>query len=112
MSSDLETLETPVEEVRDELLNDPDTANIAKKLCMPLEEYVEQVLYYAQNPDIEPEFDLIPEEEVKSYGGSTIEEVKQWFIDVQEGKIDLRLPHEKDAFEEAKKNPIIIPSIY
>ncbi len=103
-------LSRPIEEIRAELLNDPHTIHIAEKLHMSLEDYVEQVLYYVKNPDKQPEFHILPEGEEKIHGAATVSEVKQWFTDVHEGKIDLRPKHYKDAFDVIKKNPFMFPT--
>ncbi len=95
-----------LEEIRARLLSDPYTSNIAKTIGVPLKEYVEKVLYYAQNPDAQPELQLISDEDAKRQGLATVDEVKQWFVDVQDGKIDLRPDHEKDSFEKSQKRPV------
>lgn len=94
-------LKRPVEEVRAELLQDPNTRQIADKLGMKLEEYVELVLDYAQHPEKQPEFNLISDGEAKAKGVATTAEVKQWFEGVADGKVDLREPHERDEFDES-----------
>jgi DNA-directed RNA polymerase specialized sigma subunit len=105
-------LKRPVEEVRAELLKDESTRQIAEKLGMELEAYVEKVLEYAQNPDKQPEFNLISEAEAQAKGVATVREVKQWFEDVADGKVDLREPHERDSFDHStlsgnrKKAPV------
>lgn len=105
-------LKRPVEEVRAELLNDESTRQIAEKLGMALADYVEKVLDYAQNPDKQPEFNLISEGEAKAKGVATTKEVKQWFEEVVEGRVDLREPHERDSFDQTtlsgnrKKPPV------
>ena len=72
-------LKKPVEQVRKELLADEHTQNIAKKLGMKLEEYVELVLSYATNPGKEPVLQLLDDAEVKAQGGATMEDVRGWF---------------------------------
>jgi len=99
-------LKRPVEEVRKELLADSNTKTIADKLGMNLEEYVELVLDYAQHPEKQPEFNIISEGEAKAEGIATVGEVKQWFEDVADGKIDVRDPRDRDGFEGKKKAPV------
>ena len=96
----MKRLKRPVEEVRAELLADPATQAIAQKLGMPLEQYVEKVLDFAQHPEKQPQFNVLPEGDVKAAGGATTGEVKQWLDDVAEGKVDLRDDREKDVFEQ------------
>lgn len=95
----MKKLKRPVEEVRAELLADPHTKDIAKTLGIPLEEYVEKVLDYAQHPEKQPQFNVLPDEVIKAQGGATTADVKQWFENVAAGKIDLRDPRDKDGFE-------------
>ncbi|MBZ4399050.1 hypothetical protein OWM54_20630 [Myxococcus sp. MISCRS1] len=61
-------LKRPIEVVRAELLNDADTKKIAKAVGMKLEDYVELVLKYAQDKDLEPELNIVPDEELKKNG--------------------------------------------
>ena len=71
----MKKLKRPVEEIRAELLVDPATQGIASKLGIPVEQYVEKVLDYAQNPEKQPQLN----------------------------QIDLREEHEKDVFEEGSE---------
>jgi DNA-directed RNA polymerase specialized sigma subunit len=105
----MKKLKKPVEQLRVELVADPATQSIAKKLGLPVEEYVEKVLDYAQHPDKQPQLNLIPDGVAKSQGGATTADVVKWFNDVAARKIDVRDDRqkarddrEKDAFE-AKK---------
>lgn len=95
----MKNLKRPVEEVRAELLADPATQSIARRLGMELEAYVEKVLDFAQHPEKKPEFNVLPDGVVKAQGGATSAEVAQWMEDVADGKVDLREPREKDIFE-------------
>ena len=98
----MKKLKRPVEELRAQLLADSHTQSIAKKLGCPLEEYVEKVLDYAQNPEKQPEFNVLPDGIAKQQGAATTAEVKQWFEEVLAGKVDLRAEHEKDGFEQGR----------
>ncbi|MGC4114846.1 MAG: hypothetical protein QM765_09595 [Myxococcales bacterium] len=96
----MKKLKRPIEEVRAELMADPATQSIAQRLGMPLEEYVEKVIDYALHPEKKPEFNVLPDGEVRAQGGATTGEVKQWLEDVADGKVDIRPDREKDSFEE------------
>ena len=76
-------LKRPVEQVRAELLDDPDTKRIAKSVGMELKDYVEMVLDYAQNPDKQPIMNVAPDEELRAagYEPPSTEEVAKFFID-------------------------------
>ncbi len=61
-------LTKPIPELRQELLVDKDTLRIAKALKMKIEDYVELVLDYVQNPEKEPELYLATDEELREVG--------------------------------------------
>lgn len=90
----------PVEEVRAELLQNRETAEIARNLGLPLEEYVEKVLGYYQDPAKEPQIYLTTEEQVRAAGvkPTTEKDVLEWLQKVDKGEIDLRPDRMKDAF--------------
>ena len=48
-------LVAPVGVLRDQLRGDARTIEIARALGVDLEEYIEQILYFASNPDEEPD---------------------------------------------------------
>jgi hypothetical protein len=98
-------LKRPVEQVRAELLNDPDTKRIAKAVGMELKDYVEMVLDYAQNPDKEPMMNVAPDEELRAagYEPPSTEEVAKFFVDTAKEMIkegDSKFG--KSAFESGK----------
>jgi hypothetical protein len=49
-------------EIRKKVLADPNTAQIAEKLGVPLEQYVERVVYFAMNPQALPEYLVVSDE--------------------------------------------------
>lgn len=95
-------LKKPVEELRAELLADERTQRYAKKLNMPLEAYVEKVLYYATHPEEQPVFNVLPEDQVKAMGGATVGEVKSWLEKADRGEIALGPKGYTDGFDPAK----------
>lgn len=56
------SLGMPLEMARQKALQDPDVQKAAEILGVDLEEYVEKILYFAQNPDAEPELHVLDEE--------------------------------------------------
>jgi hypothetical protein len=95
-------LKKPIPELRADLMADPRTKDMAERLGMTLEAYVEKVLDFAQHPEKVPQMNVLPEAEVKAQGGATVEEVKAWMEDVRDGKITLPGDNRpKDAFESA-----------
>jgi hypothetical protein len=92
-------LERPVEVVRAELLKDPETKKIAEAVSMELEEYVELVLQYAQDPDKEPELAVVSDEELMENGFTPLssEEAADILIQGMKGQ----LPGSAPDFEES-----------
>lgn len=54
--------------LRATLLADPTTKGIAKNLGVPLEDYVEQVLHFAANPQEEPSLYVVEDEDLRQLG--------------------------------------------
>jgi hypothetical protein len=100
-------LKKPVEELRRDLLADERTQGIARTLGMPLEDYVEKVLDYAQHPEKQPEFNVVSDEQVKANGGATVADVKGWLNKVLTGEVALGPKGYTDGFDEApaRKGP-------
>lgn len=94
-------LKKPVEEIRAELLADVHTQNIAKKLGLSTEDYVEKVIHYAVTGE-EPKLNVLPDAEVKANGGATVDDVKAWLNDAISGKVAIGPKHLHDGFEPAK----------
>lgn len=82
-------LKRPVEEVRAELLKDPETKRIAEAVSMKLEDYVELVLKYATDPNKEPVLNVMPDAQAKAegYPVHSTEEVAQFFVDAAKGEL-------------------------
>ena len=95
-------LKKPIEEVRADLLADERTQRYAKTLNMPLEAYVEKVLYYATHPEEQPVFNVLPEDQVKAMGGATVAEVRTWLEKAKSGEVALGPKGYTDGFESAK----------
>jgi hypothetical protein len=56
-------------EIRKKVLADPNTAKLAEKLGVPLEEYVEGVVHFAMNPGELPEYVVVSDETLKEQFG-------------------------------------------
>lgn len=93
-------LKRPVEVVRAELLKDPETKKIAEAVNMKLEDYVELVLKYAQDKDLEPELAVVSDEELKKNGFTPMspEEAANILIKGMKGE----LPGSPPDFEASK----------
>jgi hypothetical protein len=91
MSQQKPRLKKPVEQVRAELLADPDTKRIADSVNMELKAYVELVLDYAQNPDKQPVLSIASDEDLRAagYEAPTPEDVGNFFIAGAKGELGI-----------------------
>ncbi len=94
----------PVSVAKQQLRDDPNTHAIAKGLGVDVEEYIDKVIYYAQNPDADPQMSVLPDEELAEAGANvaTEREVLGWFKKVADGEVDLT-PHTKERPTEYTK---------
>jgi hypothetical protein len=97
-------LKRPIEEVRAELLADPDVREQARMLRLPVAQYVEKILDYAQNPQKPPQVQLVADEVLKAKDPSipTAGEIKTYLEKVASGEIPISPAHKKDGFEASK----------
>lgn len=81
----------PVSVVRAELMADEETQTIARTLGMPLEDYVERVLHFAQNPDAEPQLEVVDDEVLQEMDPQlpTMGDMMSWLQKVDSGEISL-----------------------
>lgn len=62
------------EALRTKLLHDPYTAKIAAELGIPIDEYVQQVLHFAQRPSVEPQLLVVEDEDLINQGHTLLDE--------------------------------------
>ena len=102
-------LGAPIAVIRKQLSEDPDTLEIAKAFKIPVETYIDMVLKYAQNPDLEPELTILDEDEIQTHGETlpTQAEVMKWLEQVESGEIDLTGPQTStnDVLEKQASGP-------
>jgi hypothetical protein len=97
-------LKKPVPELRADLLADPRTKDMAARLGMTLEAYVEKVLDFAQHPEKVPVLNVAPDAQVKAEGGATTEEVKAWFQEELDAQVSsAEKSRVKDGFDDPKR---------
>ena len=79
----------PVEMAIQKLRDDPETKKIADAFNMELEDYIAQVMEYAQNPDLEPQLQIMADDDLRELGMEIPADgaIEQWFEDVASGKI-------------------------
>ena len=71
MSTEVEQLDKPPKispELRKKILADPNVAKIAAELEMDLDEFVNTVGYYLNNPGVEPAFLVVSDENLRKMG--------------------------------------------
>lgn len=54
--------------MKEKLLADPNTKKIAETVQLPFEEYIEQVMKYLANPNLEPQLQIMDDAALKSVG--------------------------------------------
>ncbi len=114
MSEQKPRLKRPVENVRAELLADPDTQRIARSVGMSLTAYVDLVLDYAQHPEKEPVLKVVSDEALRAagYDPPTVQEVGEFFQGAARGELGLGPPPSyHTGFEAAQDAPPDKPSL-
>jgi len=102
MSDKKRSLGKPISQVREDLRNDPNTIAIVKHMGVDIEEYIDMVIDYGQNPDKEPELDIAPDHELKAADPDfvgTQKDVEDWLKGVNEGEIELGPKSFKNEFK-------------
>jgi hypothetical protein len=99
-SAEGKKLRRPVDEVRDELLNDADVKQQAKLLKIPVEEYVDKILDYAVNPSKPPAIMAVPDEALKKQDpkAPTVAEVDTHLQRLVSGEIAVVPGQSSDGF--------------
>ena len=112
MSDDLEHLDAPPPvsaELRAKILSDPNVAKLAAELGMPLDEYVNTIGYYMNNPGVEPAFLVVSDENLKKMGvdAPTNEALE---ANVRASVAAIKAGQSPSGFEAARKNTVELPS--
>jgi hypothetical protein len=95
-------LPRPVEEIRAELMADPDVREQAKMLKVPVAQYVEKIIDYAIHPDKPAQLQIVPDEELKARDPNvpTVEELKTHLEKIASGEIVFSPAHQPDGFKD------------
>jgi hypothetical protein len=90
--------------LRKKLLDDPTTEQIANELGVSLEEYIEQVLHFAMNPEAVPDLYLVEDEELRKMGYEphTADEIGRYLLDY----VAVATATEKTDFSETEKKKL------
>lgn len=109
----LEQLDAPPPispELKAKILSDPNVAKIAAELEMPLDEFVNQIGYYMNNPGVEPAFLVVSDENLKTHLGVTAPTQEQLEANVRASVEAIKAGQAPSGFEQAKKNPMELPN--
>ncbi len=95
-------LRRPIDDVRDELLKDPDVKEQARLLQIPVEQYVEKILDYASHPEKPPAIMIVPDEALKKEDPSipTVAEVENHLQKMVNGEIPIIPGQAQDGFSQ------------
>ena len=110
--AEIEKLDAPPPisaELRAKILADPNVAKMANELQMPLEEFVNTVGYYMNNPGTEPAFLVVSDENLKKMGvdAPTNEQLE---ANVRASVEAIKAGQSPSGFDPAKKNTVELPS--
>ena len=92
-------------ELRKKILADPNTALIAEKLGVDLEEYIEGVVFFAMNPEAKPELVVVTDEVAKERFGLTLPKESE-IITKFNTELELATISDKTDFQAAKVKPV------
>ena len=110
--TELEHLDAPPPvsaELRAKILSDPNVAKLAAELGMPLDEYVNTIGYYMNNPGVEPAFLVVSDENLKKMGvdAPTNEALE---ANVRASVEAIKAGQSPSGFDAARKNAVELPS--
>lgn len=96
-------------EQRAKILSDPNVAKMAAELEMPLEEFVNTVGYYLNNPGVEPAFAVVSDADLKKMGidAPSAEALE---ASVRASVEAIKAGQSPSGFEQARKNSVEISS--
>ena len=104
----LASLGMPLHIAKQQLRDDPETQKIADALGVDIEDYIEQVIHYAQRPQLDAQVKVVPDEEFEEAGISvpSVGDVNAWFEGVANGEISVEGPGvtpETETYTEEKE---------
>lgn len=97
-------------ELRAKILADPNVAKIAKELEMDLDEFVNTVGYYMNNPGTEPAFLVVKDEDLKTHFGVTAPTNEQLEANVRASVEAIKAGQAPSGFEAPRKNTLDMPA--
>lgn len=109
----LEQLDAPPPispELKAKILADPNVAKMAAELEMDLDEFVNQIGYYMNNPGTEPAFLVVSDENLKTHLGVTAPTQEQLEANVRASVEAIKVGQSPSGFDQAKKSPMKLPN--
>lgn len=97
-------------ELRAKILKDPNVAKMAKELGLSLDEFVNQVGYYLNNPDAEPGFLVVPDDKLRSELGVEPPTEEALEANVRASVVAIQAGQAPSGFEAARKNTVDMPA--
>jgi hypothetical protein len=91
----------PIEEIRAEIMKDPDVREQARIMDIELEKYVDKIIDYARNPHKPAQVKITPDAVLKKRDPTipTTEEIKTHLEKIVSGEISISPAHKRDGFE-------------
>ncbi|MBL8910206.1 MAG: hypothetical protein JNM17_05805 [Archangium sp.] len=97
-------------ELRAKILADPNVAKVAAQLGTPLEEYVNQIAYYMNNPGVVPALAQMSDEDIKKHTGNDAPTFEQIGAAVKAASDAFMAGQAPSGFDPARKNTVDMPS--
>jgi len=96
--------------LRAKILADPNVAKIAAELNVPLEDYVNQIGYYINNPDAVPALAIAKDEDIKKHFGVDPPTFAQIEANLKASNDAFMAGQAPSGFTAHKKNTVEIPT--
>lgn len=96
-------------ELRAQILSDPNIAKIAAELGMPLDQFVNRIGYFMNNPGAEPGFIVVSDENLKTHLGVTAPTQEELEANVRASVEAIKAGQSPSGFEQKKKAPVAMP---
>lgn len=97
-------------ELRAQILADPNVAKMAAELGLSVDEFVNQIGYYLNNPDAEPGFLVVSDENLRTKLGVEPPSEAALEANVRASVAAIQAGAAPSGFEAAKKNAVEMPS--
>lgn len=97
-------------ELRAKILADPNVAKVAAQLGTPLEEYVNQIAYYFNNPDTVPALAQASDEDIKKLTGNDAPTFEQIEAAAKAANDAFMAGQAPSGFDDKKKNTLEMPA--